>query len=180
VSDTTASSAEGGPLTVGELLLRKAISLALFATSSVASTVTTILAAMFTADRVFVTNAAPVAAPDGTTTIAVTGFVPRTTGFAQVIVTGVVTNTTDESEGTAQLVLVVNAVPVYTQAPMRLQGSSQQTMALVVNLDELTPPFVLPLNAVSNINAELVVTGGDMSIAAQGVQLEVEEKLWPT
>jgi hypothetical protein len=180
MSDTSGSSAKGGPLTAGDVLARKAISLALRALTSVTSTVTTIVEGFFTGARAWADNALAVPIPAGETVLlAGVGFIPRQTGDFQVIVSGVVTNTTSETPGTAQLIVQVNSVPTYTQAPMNLQGEAQNAMALVVNLDELTPPVVLPIGVVANVTIGLAATGADMSVAPHGVQVEVEEKLWP-
>jgi hypothetical protein len=138
--------------------------------------------------RAFSTNAAPVSPGAAAAIGASVSVTPGLTGKLKVRVTGVVEN--NDSSGAAHpFTLSVNSgasaggAALFTQDVIRPVGAAAPnprtaTTALVVDLDKLSPPTVFPVGTAVQINAIVLGSASaTLTIAAAGLQLEVEEAL---
>ena len=130
-------------------------------------------------------NAAPQVLSGAVIDLAAVTLTPLISGRLRVRITGVVQNN-DSSATQHPVILSVNAggAALQTQDTYRSTAAEAANstigIGLVVDLDQAQTPTVFPLGTPVTINAGLQGDGtGHLSVAAAGLQIEVEEGLAP-
>lgn len=125
-------------------------------------------------------NASPVSLVGTVATIVASKTVtPGFTGRFRVVVTGVARNASDETGATLTVGVghAAGATPEdYVQAPLTVGAASAETFALVVELDQVAAPVVLPVGAPVTLHAVLTASAA-LTVDAHGAQIDVQELL---
>jgi hypothetical protein len=125
-------------------------------------------------------ESAPITAVVGSTIVASTTVSCLVTGALQVVISGTAKNINAETPATLRVAVShgATATPTdYAQAEIDVPAETSVQFALVVTLDQLSPPVLAPTDGTPfQVNAVLVVTGQAITVAAHGVQLSVQEQ----